>query len=428
MSEEKAATELNNDGFDLSQKIDDYSFTFQWLLDSLKENDIKFREGYGSRKIEKITFSDVSDGQGFFSAVLRFIITFTDSKTDFYTTVLKIPGTASFRKANSKSGGNNEIFEAVANVASIHKHECDFYAEIASILDIPIPKVYKTVELTSEQEGCIHMEDLTTLGKTMSYFESVNLTQIKCLIRKLAHMHKRLLETNESKWKNKFMKHRKGFSEITTFFGDLVEPFLQKCKRREAFEPFLEKYRKFAFNKDYMIYVHQQSYQDLGLKSVIVHGDIKSGNILFAIDSNGDLQNEIAAIIDWQVLREGSPMYDLAYFLAHNADGVVRRQAETFAIEYYYKCLVKEFKGDETKVPYTIEQLQKDYNYVFLTQAFFIPFLAVFMFNGIECKIKNQGIKDAFFDFITLKSIHAFEDADRLLTNEMKDVFEKYNY
>uniref|UniRef100_A0A914QSQ3 CHK kinase-like domain-containing protein n=1 Tax=Panagrolaimus davidi TaxID=227884 RepID=A0A914QSQ3_9BILA len=285
--------------------------------------------------------------------------------------------------------------------------KASFLLEIASILDIPIPKVYKTVELALEQEGCIHMEDLTTRGKTMSYFESVNLTQIKYLIQKLAHMHKRLLETDESKWKNKFMKHRKGFSEITTFFGDLVEPFLQKCKRREAFEPFLEKYRKFAFNKDYMVYVHQQSYQDLGLKPVIVHGDIKSGNILFAIDSNGDLQNEIAAIIDWQVLREGSPMYDLAYFLAHNADGVVR---------------------DETKVPYTIEQLQKDYNYVFLTQAFFIPFLAVFMFNGIECKIKNQGIKDAFFDFITLKSIHAFEDADRLLTNEMKDVLEKYNY
>uniref|UniRef100_A0AC34GY37 CHK kinase-like domain-containing protein n=1 Tax=Panagrolaimus sp. ES5 TaxID=591445 RepID=A0AC34GY37_9BILA len=416
--------------FDVSQPIGEYSFTFKWLLDSLNEKDEKFKKFHKNREIEKITFSDVSDGQGYFSAVLRFIITFTNSKnpSDIYTTVLKIPGTASFRKANSKSGGNNEIFEAVANVASIHQHECEFYEKIAPILDIPLPKVYKTVELDMQNlEGCIHMEDLTTVGKTLSYFESVNLTQIKCFIQKLAHMHKCLLTTDDAIWKNKFLKHRRGFADITTFFEDMIEPFLEKSKRRDAFEPYLQKYRKFAFNKDYMIYVHQQSYQDLGISPVIVHGDIKSGNILFSIDANGDIQNDIAAIIDWQVLREGSPMYDLAYFLAHNADGVVRRQAEDFAIEYYHECLVKEFEGDKSKVPYTIEQLKKSYNYIFLTQAFIIPFLAVFMYNGIEGKIQSQSLKNAFFDYITLKSLHAYEDADRLLQNEMKEVFEKYN-
>uniref|UniRef100_A0A914Z1D9 CHK kinase-like domain-containing protein n=1 Tax=Panagrolaimus superbus TaxID=310955 RepID=A0A914Z1D9_9BILA len=423
---------VNGDKFDLSQPIGDYSFTFKWLLDSLNENDEKFQKFHKNREIEKITFSDISDGQGYFSAVLRFIITFTDSSKapsdDAYTTVLKIPGTVSFKKANSKSGGNNEVFEAVANVASIHQHECIFYNQIAPILEIPLPKVYKTVEIDLQNlEGCIHMEDLSNLGKTLSYFESVNLTQIKCLIQTLAHMHKNLLTTDDAIWKNKFMKHQRGFADITTFFEDLIEPFLQKCKRRNAFEQYLEKYRKFAFNKDYMIYVHQQSHQDLEISPVIVHGDIKSGNILFSIDANGDIQNGIASIIDWQVLREGSPMYDLAYFLVHNTDGVVRRQAEVFAIQYYHECLVKEFDGDKSKVPYTIEQLKHSYNYVFLTQAFFIPFLAVFMFNGMESKIKSQSLKDAFFDFITLKSLHAYEDADRLLKNEMKQVFEKYN-
>ena len=214
----------------------------------------------------------------------------------------------------------------------------------------------------------------------------------------------------------------------------------------EVFEPFLDKYRKFAFNQDFMIYVHQQSYQDLGLSPVIVHGDIKAGNILYSIDEEGEIQNDIGAIIDWyvclspspistlwrsisrQVLRTGSPAYDLAYFLAHSADGVVRRQAEVFAVEYYHECLVNEFGGDVSKVPYTVSQLKRDYNNVFLTQAFIIPLLAVFMFNGIEGREASQVIKDAYFDFAVLKALHAFEDADRLLQGEMKDVFEKYGY
>uniref|UniRef100_A0AC35G0H0 Uncharacterized protein n=1 Tax=Panagrolaimus sp. PS1159 TaxID=55785 RepID=A0AC35G0H0_9BILA len=119
-------------------------------------------------------------------------------------------------------------------------------------------------------------------------------------------------------------------------------------------------------------------------------------------------------------------MSDLARFLTHCCDGVVRRQAEIFAIEYYHECLTKEFGAIE-KVPYTLEQLHKAYNYCFLFQAFFSIGVIPMLFGALTAEINvNDGIKNSYYDFAIQKSLHLFEDADKLLQGEMKDIFEKY--
>ena len=82
---------------------------------------------------------------------------------------------------------------------------------------------------------------------------------------------------------------------------------------------------------------------------------------MWAIDENGDVKQELAAIIDWQTMHEGSPMEDLARFLSHCTNGVVRRQAEAFIFDFYIECLTKEFDGDASKVPYTVKQLKDAY-------------------------------------------------------------------
>uniref|UniRef100_A0AC35F243 Uncharacterized protein n=1 Tax=Panagrolaimus sp. PS1159 TaxID=55785 RepID=A0AC35F243_9BILA len=78
------------------------------------------------------------------------------------------------------------------------------------------------------------------------------------------------------------------------------------------------------------------------------------------------------------------------------------------------------------KVPYTIEKLKKAYNYCFLTQAFYSVGMTELMFTANEDKIQSESLKNAYYDFAVLKTIHLLEDAGRLLEGEMKDVFEKY--
>ena len=157
---------------------------------------------------------------------------------------------------------------------------------------------------------------------------------------------------------------------------------------------------------------------------VLVHGDMHAGNIMFAIDGGGNVTNEIAAIGDWQTLHEGSAMSDLARFLVFCADGVVRRQAEAMAFEFYHQCLTQEFGGDSDKVPYTVEQLRKAYNFAFLTQAFFLLGDTDFFFGVLD--ETNENLRSAYYDYGILKTLHAYQDIDYLLQGEMKDMFEKY--
>uniref|UniRef100_A0A914YN34 Uncharacterized protein n=1 Tax=Panagrolaimus superbus TaxID=310955 RepID=A0A914YN34_9BILA len=214
------------DTFDSTKKLAGHSFTSGWLLNSLRENDKLYSQLFGNRLVKDITAFDVSGGKGFLSIVLRCTVFFVDSVNDtddVYTTILKIPGFDSFK--------NDFLTDQLRTIfTEFHKSECDFYNILAPILDGPTPTVFKTVEwILDESEGCIHMEDLTMRGRTMTYFETVNLAQIKCLIQHLAHMHKNILCSDTKIWKEKHLKSSTGFIEVLDMMNESVEVLLKKC-------------------------------------------------------------------------------------------------------------------------------------------------------------------------------------------------------
>uniref|UniRef100_A0AC35GC86 CHK kinase-like domain-containing protein n=1 Tax=Panagrolaimus sp. PS1159 TaxID=55785 RepID=A0AC35GC86_9BILA len=202
--------------------------------------------------------------------------------------------------------------------------------------------------------------------------------------------------------------------------------FIEKSSIKDLLEPLVKKYRNLALNFDFVIWNSKDAIDELEIPRVIAHGDLYSGNIVFGIDKNGDIQNSIAAFIDWQTIHEGSPMVDMARFLSMCADGVVRRQAEQFCVKYYFDCLVKEYGGDIEKVPYTIEKLQKAYNYAFAIQGIFALGIVPFLLGAMEKLESSQIIKDSYKDYGTLKAYHMYQDLDRLMSGEMKYVYERF--
>ena len=42
------------------------------------------------------------------------------------------------------------------------------------------------------------------------------------------------------------------------------------------------------------------------------HGDVYTPNVVFSVNTNGDVGNDLLAIIDWQLARPGSCMDDIA--------------------------------------------------------------------------------------------------------------------
>uniref|UniRef100_A0A914YYB3 CHK kinase-like domain-containing protein n=1 Tax=Panagrolaimus superbus TaxID=310955 RepID=A0A914YYB3_9BILA len=412
-------TNTEKDVVDLSKPINGHSFTNKWLLDSLRTHDKTFINLHGNRSVKDITATNISEGLGFISYVYRCNITFNDDENDQYSTVLKIPTLKELERVQG------ELDEGYAKqITEVHECECFFYKNFAKILDVPMPKVFKMVEyIHDRQEGCIHMEDISQNGKCISHFENINLTKIKSFIRNLARMHKNILCAKDLDWRGKHLKNATLFGDFVESVDMFIDGFLIKCKLEDTFRPLVTKYRKFTLNKDYFYFANVQAHKDLNMPSVLVHGDMFAGNIMWTKDEEGDIQNEVAAFIDWQVMHEGSPMSDLSCFLTLCADGVVRRQAEQFAIQYYYDCLVKEF-GDANLVPYTVENLQICYDYLFMSHAFHTMGLTEFMIKAL--KEPNEALKDAYYDFSVLKALHAWEDADRLLNGKYKHIYEKY--
>uniref|UniRef100_A0A914YMA3 Uncharacterized protein n=1 Tax=Panagrolaimus superbus TaxID=310955 RepID=A0A914YMA3_9BILA len=75
------------------------------------------------------------------------------------------------------------------------------------------------------------MEDLTLRGKTISYFENINLAQVKSVIRAIAHMHKNVLTADPSLWRGKFLKNQTVLADVSNVLHSMIEPLIKKSKR-----------------------------------------------------------------------------------------------------------------------------------------------------------------------------------------------------
>uniref|UniRef100_A0A914QJD6 Aminoglycoside phosphotransferase domain-containing protein n=1 Tax=Panagrolaimus davidi TaxID=227884 RepID=A0A914QJD6_9BILA len=264
------------DVVDLKKPIYGKTLNVEWLLDSLRCNDKIYQKLHGDRAVKDVTFYDVSGGKGFLSVVLRCTVHFIDSTSakDVYHTILKVPGLESIEEANKKSDHDmeehNKNRDRHAFLMESHQFECDFYNTLAPILNAPCPKVYKTEELIfGKKEGVLHMEDLTLRGKTISHFENINLSQVKSVIKAIAHMHKNILTADKALWQGKFLKNQTAFADLVSALDSMIEPLVKK-----------------------------------------MHGDMHSGNIMWAIDEEGNIQNELAAFVDWQIMHEGGGLLD----------------------------------------------------------------------------------------------------------------------
>jgi len=419
------------DVFDEWKTLGGHTFTVGFIIETLRSKDEVYRKLYGDRPIKDVTASNVGKGKGVMSEVLRCIVYFADSNndSDIYTTILKIPGMESLVSANQDKAIefdiNNEKF--VRKICECHQTEVDFYEHLAKTVDIPIPRVFKTLPwIIREAEGVIQMEDMTGRGKTLEIGDCLTIPQIKDIVRHLAHMHSRALASEDEEFNSWKGKHNDNQLFFTSLCEMLSNPnvLLGICGNREDLKPLISKYNKFAANPEYIKYACSQSWKDLNMSPVIVHGDCHIGNITWKLDTKGEITNEIDVFYDWQVSHEGSPMSDLARMITTSTDGCTRRQLEGFIFDFYHDLLEKEMKEVGRSSPYTVDQIKKAYNYMFLTQAYALTILP----HSLRKIFKDDSpeLLQARIDTAILKCKHALEDMDRLLTGELKDVFEKY--
>ncbi|KAE9547589.1 hypothetical protein FO519_009199 [Halicephalobus sp. NKZ332] len=415
------------DSFDEWKRLAGHSFTAGFVIESLRTNDKVYKKLHENKPVKDVTASNVSKGKGFFSEVVRCIIHFADSssESDTYTTILKIPGIESMEAVNENAKIKLPIDDK--KLSDCHQTEIDFYEHLAKTLDVPVPHVLKTLPWkVGEAEGLLQMKDMTGKGEPLNIGETINISQIKEVTRYLAHMHRMALTSEDEEfnlWKGKHNDNQLYYAHFCNMFTD-TEPFLKICGDKDYFEPLVNKYQKFGTNPEYINYVFTQSWKDLNMTPVIVHGDFHARNIMWKLDEHGETTNQVLVFFDWQLYQEGSPMADLARIISFCTDGWVRRQAEEFIFDFYLDELEKEMQKVGKSCPYTIDQVKKSYNYICLTLSYgmvFFPLVLSTMLNAC-----SPGLRKARVDAAILRCRHTLEDTDRLLSGEMKHIYEKF--
>jgi thiamine kinase-like enzyme len=257
-----------------------------------------------------------------------------------------------------------------------HKVECEFYELIAPHLpEMPLPKVFRTKEwIRGEQEGIILMEDLSEISKTMSFHETFNIHQLKNIVRHMAHFHTSLMLLEDNKWRNRIPR----LPVKEDFFPNFINGSAAKLYEiagADVFEDLIRRLQPFIDNGSYDKYALERVHKEIGLHTTLIIGDCWTNNIMWKTNADGSVSNEVQAFIDWQVMREGSPMADIARVLTLCCDAEVRIEAESFILDLYVDTLKEGLKKAGRQINITVEQVEKAYKHVFLQQALHFIFM-----------------------------------------------------
>ena len=300
----------------------------------------------------------------------------------------------------------------------MHDTECDFYEMLAHLIPQIVPKIHKFKRWVKDIHlGCLHMEDLSVKGKNLDYFDGLTVSQFKNVINWLAYFHSKLLTTDI--WQGKFTKQKSFFVDMIHMQKTGIEKTLsvpRTGKKKLSTLVYHEKVQKIIYNQEFINYAFFDSYRDFGLPMILVHSDLWNSNMFFEIDEEGNVKDEVAALVDWQCIHEGNFLLDFARIMICSLEGDTRREMEETIFDFYVNRLNKYLHDCGGKeVTFTSADVRKTYEYMFL--AHFASGIVMFggIFIGRGRDLDKDSIEAARLDRCTLRAIHLVEDAIKLL-------------
>uniref|UniRef100_A0A1I7YVK6 CHK domain-containing protein n=1 Tax=Steinernema glaseri TaxID=37863 RepID=A0A1I7YVK6_9BILA len=296
------------------QVIEGTSFTVDWILKALGT----YGQSLEASEIVNISVSNIDNGYGFASDILRIVICCTNpSKT--LSTVLKIPT------------------PHLKNRVYYFNREIKFYDNFSDLVPIPLPRIYRTVKWKPEETlGAILMEDLSRSCHVQSVCEGLSVEQLLSIAKHLADLHNSFWNL-PSQQRNSFARRfpiAEGRLQFQVSY--IVSKALELVQKySDVFGDRLDKYVDILKDVEYHRYTAASVSEAFGLPRVLIHGDLWSNNIMWK-NTN---PNQVGAFLDWQEFSVGSLIFDLSRILILCTTASVRRAYTDSVISYYYERL-----------------------------------------------------------------------------------------
>ncbi|CAI5448705.1 unnamed protein product [Caenorhabditis angaria] len=140
----------------------------------------------------------------------------------------------------------------------------------------------------------------------------------------------------------------------------------------------------------------------LGIKKVLVHGDLWAANIMWNSETNN-----LEKIVDFQMIHFGLAATDLTRFFNTCLSAEDRKLKWREYLKYFHDSLVEEV--DDQELPYTYEQLELSYRLVYpRSSAQLLPPLSAILEN--VSKLPDDEVKQAALGTVISKIAGIYAD------------------
>jgi thiamine kinase-like enzyme len=229
---------------------------------------------------------------------------------------------------------------------SIYRNETLFYRQLADSVRIPVPACYAALINRRRTRSFLLLEDLSDIATPGDHETGCTTNQASLALTRLANLHAAWWNSpslDEISWLGRYeVNSRKNWLIYAGAWG----PF--QYRLRHVTPPAtLRLYRSLWRSRETLQRL------EAGRPRTLQHGDFRLANLAFGSD-------EVYAF-DWQVIRSGPPLFDVAWFMITSLTIEQRRLAEETLLSTYHCAL-----ADAGVTDFTMEDLLADYRLALL--------------------------------------------------------------
>ncbi|GMS98204.1 hypothetical protein PENTCL1PPCAC_20379, partial [Pristionchus entomophagus] len=292
---------------------------------------LKTKASFGTEK----TIIDIGDGNGCLSRVGLVSCDWKGAEKSENLPgriVIKIPSSLPLRQMNVIKGGE-EVWEAMdTKLRELHNVEVAAYEFLENFDSLKIPRMYFGVSFSQEDKlnGKMCLEYVEK-SRVMNFHEAHTVEQLRQVARALGKIQACSLKKETSASTEIRANMYPGFSKtlsLEAFCG--MYKGLLALDDSEITSSLLEKVE--AILPEYHASTLATTlHEQIGLRPVLVNGDLKTENVLIENES-GDL----LALIDWQCAHFGVGVQDLLRISLFALPAKERRESASMLVEEMY--------------------------------------------------------------------------------------------
>ena len=237
---------------------------------------------------------------------------------------------------------------AYFSALGMYAREVHFYRQIADTIPLNLPKCYFTALENTSQRAFLLLEDLSP-AHTGDRTAGCSVEVAKHALATIAQLHIAWWNSprlNQLEWLQAYNQ-----AAFESQFHRSWAAFLADVAHQTP-EELLRLGHSLSHNLSVLTGLWQPPL-------TLIHRDYNLDNLLFKQDDSG---HEMIFVIDWQLVRPGRAIFDVATFLCWNLLPAVRRAAEYRLLRYYHERLtsagIRDYPLDACVADYRLAQLE----------------------------------------------------------------------